>query len=63
MNNDLLIALNTAIAITPQIRLGQLISNAARAGGWENNDVFYCPNEVILNGLNKIAATERDLKS
>lgn len=44
-------------------RIGQLISNAARAGGWESNDVFYCPNEVILNGLNKIVATERELKS
>lgn len=63
MHDNLLIAIGTAISNTPQLRIGQLIANAAKAGGWEDTDVFYCPDEVILDGLNKLAATNRNIES
>ena len=38
----------------PSLRFGQLISNAAEIGGWKGQDIFYCPDEVIIDGLKKI---------
>lgn len=37
--------------IFPMLRYTQIVSNAAKAGGWNNNDVFYCPDETLLRGL------------
>lgn len=37
----------------PQLRIGQIISNAARKGGWMTNDIFYCPDETLRLGLEK----------
>lgn len=28
--------------------------NAATKGGWNQSDIFYCPNEIILKGLQMI---------
>lgn len=35
----------------PELRVCQIMSIAAQMGGWGNDDLFYCPNEVILKGL------------
>ena len=51
MRSDVTAALIAASYACPSLRLGQLISNAARAGGWEQLDVFYCPDSTILKGL------------
>lgn len=33
------------------MRLGQLIMNAARHGGWASNDVWNCEDEVFAKGF------------
>lgn len=38
----------------PELRLGQLLTDAAKAGGWKNQDIFYCPDDVIADGLKKM---------
>ena len=35
----------------PELRLCQIISNAANKAGWDNNDLFYLPDEKLLEGL------------
>lgn len=35
----------------PDLRIGQIIVNAATKGGWTQGDIFYCPDEVLLKGL------------
>ncbi len=37
----------------PQLRIGQIIVNAAHMGGWQSDDVFYCPDDSIRLGLSK----------
>ena len=41
----------------PEWRMGQTLSNAAKAGGWKEFDIFFCPNEKIVDGLKKILET------
>lgn len=36
-----------------ELRVGQIIVIAARKGGWELDDVFSCPDEVLKAGLAK----------
>ena len=36
------------------MRLPQIIANAAMMGGWEEKDLFYCPNEVFFSGLENL---------
>ena len=38
----------------PELRICQIISNAARLGGWNDNDTFYCPDDVVVKGLDMI---------
>lgn len=47
------------ISTYPELRYGQIISIAARYGGWEGNnwgskDIFYCPDEIIYKGLQRL---------
>ena len=35
----------------PELRLCQILSNAASKAGWDNNDLFYLPDEKLLEGL------------
>lgn len=35
----------------PELRVCQIMSVAAKYAGWENDDLFYCPDSVILKGL------------
>lgn len=39
---------------SPELRLCQILSIAAHKAGWKDDDLFYCPDEVILKGLNAI---------
>ena len=59
MKFDILSALIEAAYACPSLRLGQLISNAAKAGGWELEDVFYCPDTQLRDGLKKLSDNER----
>ena len=36
------------------MRLPQIIANAASMGGWEEKDLFHCPDDVFLNGLENL---------
>lgn len=35
----------------PELRLCQILSNAASKAGWDNSDLFYLPDEKLLEGL------------
>lgn len=35
----------------PALRFQQIMSIAAMKAGWSQNDLFYCPNEIIEKGL------------
>lgn len=35
----------------PELRLCQIFSSAASKAGWDNNDLFYLPDEKLLEGL------------
>lgn len=35
----------------PELRLCQILSNAASIAGCQNNDIFYLPDEELLEGL------------
>ena len=37
--------------IHPELRFQQIMTIAAHEAGWKDNDLFYCPNEIIENGL------------
>ena len=38
----------------PDMRLGQLIQNAAVISGWKTNDVFYIEDDQLANGIKKL---------
>lgn len=38
------------------LRLCQILSITAHKAGWKDDDLFYCPDEVTLKGLNAIIA-------
>ncbi len=35
----------------PELRLSQLMSNAARANGWDNHDLFYLTDGDLLKAI------------
>lgn len=35
----------------PELRLAQLLSNAARTNGWTNTDLYYLKDDVLLEAL------------
>lgn len=35
----------------PELRIGQIVINAAYTGGWRDPDPFHCPDSVLLKGL------------
>lgn len=39
----------------PELRVRQILVNAAHKAGWENDDIFYCPDEVLKKGLIEIS--------
>lgn len=50
--NDLMSILVCVQSCYPTLRLGQLLSCAASRGGWTSGDLFYCPNDILIKGLN-----------
>jgi len=42
----------------PELRLCQILSIAAFKAGWTGNDLFYCPDDTILNGLKLLVGEE-----
>lgn len=38
----------------PELRISQIMVNAAIKGGWNQNDIFYCPDDILLKGLQMI---------
>lgn len=42
-------------AANPDLRLTQLVNNAAFAGGWKDNDTFHCEDDVTMAGLVQLA--------
>lgn len=40
-------------AIYPELRFQQIMTIAAQRAGWKENDLFYCPDDVINQGLEK----------
>ncbi len=35
----------------PDLRIGQLLHNAAWLGGHKNSDIFYAEDDIVLKGL------------
>ena len=35
----------------PMLRFAQIVANAAKLGGWEGDDVFYCDDKTMAKGL------------
>lgn len=38
----------------PELRFNQIISIAAKRAGWKDDDLFYCPDEIIVKGLDAL---------
>lgn len=36
---------------SPELRIGQTMVIAAKKGGWNQDDIFYCPDDILLKGL------------
>ena len=43
-----------AVEGSTDMRLGQLLMTAARLGGWSNDDIWNCEDEVVAAGLVKM---------
>lgn len=61
MFEKILSATRTIKKLHPQLRYQQIMSIAASKGGWRENDLFYCPDDILLKGLNKIIEEENKL--
>lgn len=61
MFEEILNATRTIKNLHPQLRYQQIMSIAASKGGWDNKDLFYCPDEVLLKGLNKLIEEENKI--
>lgn len=42
----------------PDLRLNQLLSNAASRAKWSDNDLFYLEDDKLLVGLNEMIAED-----
>ena len=38
----------------PDLRLGQIILKASQLGGWKQDDVFFCEDDMLQEGLVKL---------
>lgn len=43
-----------AVEGNTDMRMGQLLMNAARLGGWANDDIWNCEEEIFAAGLLKM---------
>ena len=52
--NSIIRLIKLAHQAHPEMRICQLIFFAAKVGGWNNDDVFYCSDETLIRGLEQI---------
>lgn len=45
------ILLQNILAKHPELRISQVLSISAKKAGWENDDLFYCPDDTLIDGL------------
>lgn len=43
--------IHNVIALYPELRVCQIIQCAANKGGWDKYDFFYCPDSLLMRGL------------
>ena len=48
---DMIELLKKAMEEYPELRLCQLLNIVAFKGGWKSDDLFYCQDSIIENGL------------
>lgn len=53
---EMVIFLKTVWEQSPDMRLGQLVMNAAAYGNRMSNDIFYVEDDVVLAGLRQMLA-------
>lgn len=51
MSEEIINLVNKLKIKHPELRIGQIMIISAKKGGWTTDDIFYCPNEIILKGL------------
>lgn len=42
----------------PELRYAQIIFIAAQYGEWNDNDVFYCPDDILYRGLKQFISSD-----
>lgn len=48
----------------PELRIGQILVTAAHKAGWKNDDIFYCDNTCLKDGLEiYLKEVERNIKN
>ncbi len=58
---NLLLAVWAQEGMTDQ-RMGQLLVNAARLGGWSANDIFNCEDEIFAKGFLEMLQDDVEIK-
>ena len=51
MNDKITSLIAQVSAIYPELRLGQLLTIAAKNANWQQSDIFYCPDDRLERGL------------
>lgn len=59
--DEILNLTNVVHAIYPMLRFQQIMSIAAQKAGWKDNDLFYCPDDIIVSGL-KLMINDKNLE-
>lgn len=49
-----------AIEGSTEMRMGQLLTTAARMGGWSSDDIFHCEDEIFAAGFIKMLKEDTD---
>ncbi len=47
-----------AVEGTTDMRMGQLLMNAARRGGWASDDIWNCEDEIFAQGFLKMLKSD-----
>lgn len=59
--DEILSLVKVVNAIYPMLRFQQMMSIAAQKAGWKENDIFYCPDDIIASGL-KLMLNDKNLE-
>lgn len=59
--DEILSLVKVVNAIYPMLRFQQMMSIAAQKAGWKENDLFYCPDDIIASGL-KLMLNDKNLE-